>query len=218
MLRLVSLFLIFSSCALAPENLRISQSTDLEKRSIRRLAIVPVDPPFQKQEAKVPYSVPVSEEPGSEKEAGTILTHLLYSAMSGLPGWRLVSEREVKEVEGTNRIPGELRTRARRLGELVYADAVLFGTVHRFRERVGEEFGVKSPASVAFTLYLMDVKKGDIVWSAHFDETQRPLSDNIFAIGQFTQRGAKWLKAEELAQDGINKAIAQLQKTLRSPT
>ena len=215
MIRLLPLILILSSCALAPNNLRISQSSDLEKRSIKRIAILPVDPPLSKPQVKIPYSVPPPEEgAASEKEAGLVLTHLLYSTMADLPHWQMVSEREVKEVEATVPLQGEVGRRARRLGELVYADVVLFATVRRFRERVGEELGVKSPASVAFTLYLMDVKRGDIVWSANFEETQRPLSENVFAIGQFAQRGAKWLKAEELAHEGIKKAVNQLHKTL----
>ena len=215
MIRLLLLLFFLSSCALAPQNLRISQSTDLEKRNIKRIAILPVDSLLPKQAAKIPYSVAPSEEGAdAEREAGAVLTQLLYSAMTGLPGWHMVSEREVREVEALVPLQGEIRARAKKLGETVYADVVLFGTIQRFREREGAEFGVKSPASVAFTLHLLDVKKGDIVWSAHFEETQRPLSDNIFAIGAFAQRGAKWLKAEELAHEGIKKAVNQLHKTL----
>jgi hypothetical protein len=215
MIRLLPLLFFLSSCALAPQNLRISQSTDLEKRSIKRIAILPVDSLLPKQAAKIPYSVAPSEEgAGAEREAGAVLTQLLYSAMTALPHWQMVSEREVREVDALVPLQGEIRARAKKLGETVYADVVLFGTIQRFREREGAEFGVKSPASVAFTLHLLDVKKGDIVWSAHFEETQRPLSENIFAIGEFAQRGAKWLKAEELAHEGIKKAVAQLHKTL----
>jgi len=215
MLKLLPLLFFLSSCDLATKNLSISQSTDMEKRNIKRIAILPVDSLSPKQAAKIPYSAAPSEGgAGAEREAGAVLTQLLYSAMTGLPGWHMVLEREVREVEALVPLQGEIRARAKKLGETVYADVVLFGTIQRFREREGAEFGVKSPASVAFTLHLLDVKKGDIVWSAHFEETQRPLSDNIFAIGEFAQRGAKWLKAEELAHEGIKKAVNQLHKTL----
>ena len=111
-------------------------------------------------------------------------------------------------VRGTT--PGQ----ARKLGELVYADAVLFGRILRFRERVGEDLGVSSPASVAFTLQLLDVKRSDIIWTAEYQETQKALSENLFAIGDFTRRGAKWVKAEELARDGVHKAVEQLHQML----
>jgi hypothetical protein len=109
---------------------------------------------------------------------------------------------------------GEESDRAKRLGELVFADAVIFGRVLRYRERVGEEWGARSPASVAFVLDLWDVRRGDLIWSGRFDETQRPLSENLLSLGEFTQRGGRWLTAEELALEGIKKAINQLHQTL----
>ena len=104
--------------------------------------------------------------------------------------------------------------RAKRLGELVYADTVLLGRILRYRERVGDEWGAKSPASVSFVLDLWDVRRGNLVWSGRFDETQRALSENIFAPGEFAQRGARWVTAEELALEGIKKAIHQLHQSL----
>jgi hypothetical protein len=97
---------------------------------------------------------------------------------------------------------------------MVYADAVLSGRMLRFRERIGESFGAQSPASVAFTLQLVDVKRGEVIWTAEFDETQKALSENLFALADVTQRGVKWLKAEELAEEGVNKAIIQLNRLL----
>jgi hypothetical protein len=101
---------------------------------------------------------------------------------------------------------------------MVYADAVVLTRVQRFRERMGDEWGAKSPASVAFILELIDVRRGDVVWSARFDETQKSLSENIFALGQIGQRGIRWLSANELAQEGVNKAIGQLHQIIaRAP-
>jgi hypothetical protein len=101
---------------------------------------------------------------------------------------------------------------------MVYADAVLSGRVQRYRERVGDEWGAKSPASVAFVLDLIDVRRGDVIWSARFDETQKSLSENIFAIGDIGQRGVRWLTAEQLTQEGVRKALAQLHQLIaRAP-
>jgi len=146
-------------------------------------------------------------------DAGAILPNLLYSAMSSLPNWQIVSDREVKEIGAT--VPqGSDRDRARRLGELVYADAVISARLLRYRERVGEEWGVQSPASVAFVLELWDVKRGDLIWQGRFDETQKSLNENLFALGDIGERGVRWLKAEELARDGIKKAVQQLHQNL----
>lgn len=108
--------------------------------------------------------------------------------------------------------------RLRRLGELVYADAVMTAQVRRYRERIGNEVGAKSPASVAFVVDLFDVRRGDIVWSGRFDETQKALSENIFAIGDVSQRGLKWLSADQLMLEGVKKVVNQLHQVLvRSP-
>jgi hypothetical protein len=86
--------------------------------------------------------------------------------------------------------------------------------VQRYRERVGDEWGAKSPASVAFILDLVDVRRGDIIWTARFDETQKSLSESIFSLGDISQRGVRWLSADQLAQDGVKKAVGQLHDIL----
>jgi TolB-like protein len=134
-----------------------------------------------------------------------------------MPNWQIVSESEVREVS-ENLQPSSETTRLRQIGQMVYADAVLTGRVQRYRERVGDEWGAKSPASVAFVLDLIDVRRGDVIWSASFDETQKSLSENIFAIGDIGQRGVRWLTAEQLTQEGVRKALAQLHQIIaRAP-
>jgi hypothetical protein len=90
----------------------------------------------------------------------------------------------------------------------------LTSRVIRFRERVGDQWGAKSPASVAFVVDLLDVRRGDVVWSARFDETQKSLTENILALGDISHRGVKWLTAEELAADGARKVVSQLHQAL----
>lgn len=211
---IVILLPVFLSCTLGPGNLQSRHSTDLAARNIKRIAILPADPTFSGEKTKLSHSpaTPV-EEKGGEKEAASLISNLLYSTMAALPHWQIVSDREVREVGAMVPKGGE-SARAKKLGELVYADAVITGRILRYRERVGEEWGAKSPASVAFILDLWDVRRGDLIWSARFDETQKPLSENIFALGEFAQRGARWLTVDELALEGIKKAINQLHQTL----
>lgn len=214
MLRLLPLLFLLSSCTLGSGNLESRHSRDLAARNIRRIAILPTDPAPVGEKPKLSYSTtPSVRERASEKEAAPVLNHYLYSTMSALPDWQIVSDREVKDVLAM--LPqGNEGARARKLGELVYADAVISARLLRYRERVGEEWGAKTPASIAFVIDLWDVKRGDLIWAARFDETQRPLSENIFALGKFTQRGAKWLKAEELALDGVQRALKELHQAL----
>ena len=159
-------------------------------------------------------TVPESKLP--ERDANQLLARIAYSVTAAMPNWQIVSDREVREVAETLS-PAVEAARLREIGQGVYADAVLTGRVQRYRERVGDEWGAKSPASVAFVLDLVDVRRGDIIWTARFDETQKSLSENIFALGDIGKRGVRWLSAEQLAQEGVKKSIAQLHQIIARP-
>jgi hypothetical protein len=92
-------------------------------------------------------------------------------------------------------------------GRILHADAVLVGYLYRFQKRIGTEYAVDSPASVAFDLHLIGVKDGRVLWGGHFDETQRPLSDNLFHLGAFLKRKAKWVTAKEMAVSGLENML-----------
>ena len=92
-------------------------------------------------------------------------------------------------------------------------DVVLVGFVYRFRERIGKAYSVESPASVAFGMHLIRVADGATIWSAHFDETQKSLGDNLFHLGTFISRGGRWVTAEELAKSGLERIFERFPKS-----
>ena len=191
----------------------------MQNRKIRRIAVLPPAlTPLERNSRGSLAPNSSTDRATAEREAPEILARLLYSTMASMPNWQIVSESEVREIAQPVRASSEA-ARLKQIGERVYADAVITGRILRFRERIGNELGVKSPASVAFVLDLVDVRRGDILWSARFDETQKPLSENIFAIGDISQRGVRWLTAEQLVHEGVKKAVAQLHDILvRNPT
>jgi hypothetical protein len=207
-----ALFFLVAACSFGPGNLQSRHASDLETRRIRRIAVVPPSVLSSQAPSKIPLGTTAG--PGSaERDAPEMLARMIYSVMAGLPNWQIVSDSEVREVAQT--LPPASETiRLRQIGQRVYADAVITGRMQRFRERVGDEWGAKSPASVAFVLELVDIRRGDVIWSARFDETQKSLSENIFAIGDISQRGVRWLSAEQLIQEGVKKAIGQLHQLI----
>ena len=203
---------LVSACSIAPATLQSKQSSDLEGRRIRRIAVLPPAMTVAAPAPSVPFgAAPVART--SEKEAPESLARFVHSSMVALPNWQVVSESEVREAVASVP-PSDEATRLKRIGERVYADAVMMSRVQRYRERVGDEWGAKSPASVAFILDLVDVRRGDIVWTARFDETQKSLSESIFSLGDVSQRGVRWLSADQLANEGVKKAIGQLHDVL----
>ena len=208
------LFLFFiPACGLGPGNLNSKHSSDLEARKIKRIAVLS-PAAMAKSQSKIPFTAASpADARAAERDPAELLSKLVHSAMASLGNWQIVSESEVREIGET--VPDSNETaRLKTIGELVYADAVIIGRMQRFRERVGAEWGIKSPASVAFVLDLVDVKRGDIVWSARFDETQKSPAENIFVLGDIGQRGVKWLSAEQLTESGVRKAVGQLNQII----
>jgi TolB-like protein len=212
MLKIIALALVFvAGCSFGSGNVQSKHSSDLEARRIRRIAVLPPE-----TSAGIISNTSPTQPLSQQNDAPEMLAKQIYSAMASLPNWQIIADTEVQQVEQTKpAVTGAARLR--QVGEKVFADAVIVGRMQRFRERVGDDWGVKSPASVAFVLELVDVRRGDVIWSARFDETQKALSENIFALGDISQRGVRWLSAEQLAMNGVKKAVGQLHQILARP-
>jgi len=99
---------------------------------------------------------------------------------------------------------------ARLAGERFGADALLVGTVHRFRERRGEAAGALAPASVGFEVTLLSAPGGQKLWRGLFDETQAALFSNVLNATRYPGGGTRWLSAEELARWGAEEVASAL--------
>ena len=84
------------------------------------------------------------------------------------------------------------------------ASLLLTGQVSRYRDRQGENLGVSSPASVGFSVTLYQAPGAAKLWSGSFDETQEPMSANLFNMGRYPGGGTRWLTAEELSKWGAD--------------
>jgi TolB-like protein len=91
-----------------------------------------------------------------------------------------------------------------KVGMELRADVVVVGYVYHYRERVGYDYAVERPASVAFEIHLISVKDGTSLWRGIFEKTQKSLMEDVFQVSSFFRGGAKWLTARELAKLGID--------------
>jgi hypothetical protein len=89
------------------------------------------------------------------------------------------------------------------------ADAVVVGSVHRFRERDGQALGALHPASVGFEVKLYSAD-GKLYASKIFDHTQVALGENALTAAQYPGGGSRWLTAEELARWGATEIVKSL--------
>jgi hypothetical protein len=86
-------------------------------------------------------------------------------------------------------------------------DAVLTGVITRYDDRQGSALLVDQPASVAYEAYLISARDGEILWRARFDETQRPLFDNLLLAGRFFKGGGVWQTNDTLARIGLERVV-----------
>jgi len=96
------------------------------------------------------------------------------------------------------------------VGKAFGADAVMIGQVYRWQERVGTDYGVETPASVAFDISLVRPSDGAILWRSNYDKTQKSLFENLFDLDTYVKSGGRWLTARELACFGLERLLAEM--------
>lgn len=147
--------------------------------------------------------------PNAEKD----LTQIFYNKMEALGRFNLLALEKVEEA-----IPPSLRSQIERdpfpsiqkMGKDLGIDFLFIGCLFRFEQRLGSSIGVERPASVGFDVHLFRLRDGKMVWVGKFEETQRPLSENLLKIGAFFRRKASWLTAEELSCVGMDEMLKKL--------
>jgi len=178
--------------------------------SIQRLGVMPFFKGSYGSDIRSSLTCPVCEltfDPGNlTPDCDRVLTGFVQDFLEIRYGDKLVPLSEV--MKASREIPrDEFKDTplvlAQRVGKALSANAMMVGTVWKYRDRMGGTRAVESPASVAFAVYLVDVEKGDIVWNKDFAETQRSLFENILKAQSFFDQGAKWLTADELARLGV---------------
>ena len=143
------------------------------------------------------------------------LTGQLFSLLAADKRWTLVPpgqargviESLVESPTGPGLGPREVM---QEVGKAFGADAVLVGQVYRWRERVGSDFGVESPASVAFDLSLIRPADGAILWRGNFDKTQKSLMEDLFDFKTYMLSNGQWLTAKRLARIGLDRMLGEM--------
>jgi len=186
---------------LADANLHVKSVRSIKTIVVHRVAVMPL------------IDYPDVTEPDSIQEgAAQSLTAQIYSQMQLAGGWEVVPEDDVSDA--MQKLPpttrANLEENALALARLVSADSVIYGTVHEYQDRVGSSYAASQPASVAFTLMFASLTVRQELWRAQFAKTQESLSQNAFNIVNFFQNQARWVRAVDLASEGVEDAIRNL--------
>lgn len=97
------------------------------------------------------------------------------------------------------------------VGKRMGVDLLIVPQLIDWREREGGSAGVTSSAAVNMDFFLIDVRgeEGELLSRSHFREKQVGLADNLMNFNTFFKRGAKWLTAQDLAMEGVQKMIKE---------
>ncbi len=146
------------------------------------------------------------------------LTQQLFDRFRGDPRFLLVPEGKcmgfLNNFIATDISQSQLSL-IRAFGKQLQVDAVLYGKLYKYKERVGKTYSAQRPASIGFDLNLIRTRDGALLWRYNFDKTQQALTDNLFDIGLYRSKGMRWLTADELASYGLEKALEDLGKRLQ---
>jgi hypothetical protein len=145
--------------------------------------------------------------------AQNILTRLSYTKIEDLGRFSIIRLEKVEEVLSPS-VKRQFEEKpipsANGIGKELNADFIGVGYLFRFEERIGSSVGAEKPASVGFDVHFFRIRDGKMLWIGKFNETQRPLSENLLKIGSFLRRKASWLTAEELSSVGMDEMLKRL--------
>jgi len=188
---------------LTPKDVKTESIPTIKQITIDRIAVMPiVDNPQGGQ----PMSPGASDAISAE----------LYSQVALAGGWEVVAQDDVSQAleKLPPSTPATLDANAFILGRMVSADGVLFGEVERYQERVGIDDTESTPAAVTFSLKFLDMKTKQVVWTAKFAKSQKGFTQSVTSLVNFVQKEGRWIHAQEVAEVGVQEAVADLHRHL----
>ena len=87
---------------------------------------------------------------------------------------------------------------------------LLVPQVLNWHPREGSRAGVTRPAHVRVEFFLINARQGTILDRSVYDVEQTSLTSNLLEIGEFFKRQAGWATADELAREGMVKAVKDM--------
>jgi len=194
-------------------------SDDVRIPHLENIAVLPVDKAVltpKDTDCTITDNVSTTGEELPAGARGTV-TALIASEVAGDARFKVVQEKQcisfLNAMLSVDVKASQLKL-IQNFGMELGADAVLYTKLLRYRERIGSNYSVQTPASVAFSMVLIRVSDGAVLWRYGYDETQQPLSENLFKAGFYRETGMRWLTAAELAGYGVKKAIRDLKAHL----
>ena len=148
--------------------------------------------------------------------SATTLTPALVEAFDAFTTYRIAN---VERADAVKHAVDSIATRAlsnaeraKEIGRISGADAVLVSELNRFVDSDGSRFGAANPSAVGFHLWLLDGRSGQLLWSASYDRQEESLSDNLYRLPEAVKGGLGFKSATAVARVGFNDAARELER------
>lgn len=171
--------------------------------SVKSIAVLPVTATDTDEEVKSP------QRDKEMQEGIAALSSILNDYFTGNPKVTMLSSEEVNS--HVTRYNANQLDQALAIGKALKVEAVMLWGLKRFHQRLGSEYAIQSPASVAFDYRLIHTESGQTLCAGSFDETQKSITDNILSWKNLVNRGFKWITADDLAREGVAKELPACQ-------
>jgi len=152
----------------------------------------------------------------SNKEAITELMTKIFSNETSYEILNVANKALVDRAEKSIPASSPLEQQARSFGNKLNVQGVIFGVVTIKDAPGGSAFDSSESARVSINISLMDLRQSAVVWSASYFHTQKPLTENLFNIGQDKKSSAfRFKSSKELLEQGLRDVARALEKTRR---
>ncbi len=160
--------------------------------------------PFVCMDCTVPFDGQDIKTIGSN--ASPVMTKHLVNQLRAKTGLdvTLMPELNKKDADALSNYSGVMPLEGYNLKE-----AFLIGRIFHYKDRKGGNYSVSEPSRVAFDMKIIRISDGHVLFYCEFNETQKPLLNNILNIGSFMKRKGRWVEAEEMALKAIDDALEE---------
>lgn len=189
---------LLSACAGSSSGVDTGAGKTVKKLSC--LIVLPTQTPVNTD------SKMTSKEAENLRQGAAFMDGVIADELKSFPGSRLLSAAQVEGL--LNGVVTNQMEMIKRIGKALQCDAILTSTITRFRERQGGEYAVDSPASAAFTMELIRVDDGKVLWRGNYEETQESLLSNLLSFGKALSRGFKWITVEQMVREGVHERLS----------
>ena len=188
--------LLLSSCA----DKHDGTGRDRDVKKLTCLIVLPTETPID-TDRKMSFA-----EANTLQNGALFIDGVIAEELKNFKGARLLNASQVDGLSA--KISGNRIEMIKNIGRELRCDMILMTMVSRFHQREGGEYAAENPASAAFTMELIRVDDGQVMWKGSFDETQESLLSNLLSFGKAQSRGFKWVNVEELVRQGVHERLS----------